>query len=154
MKPRLTKYYALALIAALSAAGAALGSVAALPPTQMQGSVSYVTGGIGNEEATVFRQAAAGYPLEVLFAEQTGSRAAFLSDVKIDISDRSGQLLLDTTSEGPFLLANLPAGMYKIVAEHEGARKSQTLAIRPGRHLRAVFVWTGHGNGANSAATD
>ena len=49
--------------------------------------------------------------------------------------------MLDTTADGPFLLATLPAGKYEIEAEYNGERKHQAVDIRSGRHQRMVFVW-------------
>lgn len=145
MKPKLTKLAAFIIVTGLSAAGPALSTdMATLPAVQVQGVVSYITGGIGEDEATAFRQAAAAYPLELQFAQKARLRDEFLSDVKVTIRDRSGKLLLDAASDGPFLLAKLPAGMYKINADHDGELKSQTVEIHAGKHQRAVFVWAAH----------
>jgi len=44
-------------------------------------------------------------------------------------------------AEGPFLLAKLPPGKYRIEADFRGEPKRQAVEIRPGKHQRAVFVW-------------
>jgi hypothetical protein len=79
--------------------------------------------------------------LEMLFAQKARPNDEFLADVKVSVRDRSAKPVLETTSEGPFLLAKLPAGKYKIDVEYRGERKRQSVEIRPGTHQRAVFVW-------------
>ena len=142
MKPKLMNLAASIIVAGLGAAGAALSAdTASLPPVQMQGVVSYITGGIGEDEAAAFKHAATAYPLEMLFVQKAQPKDEFLADVRVSVRDRSGNTLLETTAEGPFLLVNLPAGKYRIEAEIRGEPKHQTVEIRSGRHQRAVFVW-------------
>ena len=116
-----------------------------LPSVKMQGGVRYVTGGIGENEAAAFKDAASRYPLELLFAENARPKDAYIADVRVNIWDRSGNSLLHTKTEGPFLLAALPDGTYQIEAEYRGIRKRQTIQIHAGKHRRAVFVWASQG---------
>ena len=142
MKPKLTKLAASIIVTGLSAAGPALGiDMSSLPPAQVQGAVSYITGGVGEDEAAAFKHAAATYPLEMMFVQKAQPRDEFLADVRVSVRDRSGNSVLETTADGPFLLANLPAGKYMIEAQYRGDRKHQTVEVRPGTHRRAVFVW-------------
>lgn len=142
MNPKLTRLTASVIVTGLGVAGSALSTeMSPLPPVQVQGAVSYITGGIGEDEAAAFKHAAATYPLELLFAQKARPNDEFLADVRVSVRDRSDNSLLDTTAEGPFLLVKLPAGKYKIEAEYRGERKHQSVEIRPGSHQRAVFVW-------------
>jgi len=125
----------------LAAGAGANADNASLPETQMQGAVSYVSGGIGEDQSDAFKRAAAEYPLELLFAQKATPRDEYLADVRVTICDRAGNAVLETTSAGPFLLANLPAGKYSIDAEYNGERKHQSVDVRNGKHRRAVFVW-------------
>lgn len=151
MKPELTILAAAAILSNLGAAGAAYAAdPAGLPPIQIQGEVSFLSGGVGEDEATAFRQAAPAYPLELQFAQQARPRDEFLADVKVAIRNRSGSLILDTSTDGPFLLAKLPAGNYRIEAEYRGETKTQAVEIRPGKHQRAVFVWTARTNSGDT----
>ena len=138
---------ALVLTAAMLAtgvifAGPAFGvDTAALPPEEVRGNISYITGGVGEDEAAALKRVATHYPLQLQFVQKATPRDEFLADVKVRIRDRSKTVLLDTVSEGPFLLAKLPAGTYQIEAEHDGVLKRQTVEIRAGKHERMVFVW-------------
>lgn len=112
-----------------------------LPAEVTRGEVRYITGGVGSDAAAAFKQAAARYPLELQFVRKATPMDEFLSGVKVTIKNRAGAVVLDATSEGPYLLAQLPAGTYQIDADHAGVTKRQALEIRAGRHERAVFVW-------------
>jgi len=48
--------------------------------------------------------------------------------------------VLDTVSRG-LPVGQIARGTYQVEAEHEGVVKRQTVAIRAGKHERAVFVW-------------
>ena len=113
----------------------------ALPKQEIQGNISYMSGGVGEDEAAALKRAAAGYPLELQFVQRAIPRDEFLADVSVKIRDRSRTVVLDVVSQGPFLLARLPAGTYQIEADHDGVLKRQTVEIRTGKHERAVFVW-------------
>ena len=143
MKRNASAFAAAALAAGIIAAAPALGTDStALPPEHVQGNARFVTGGVGEDEAAALKRAAAGYPLELQFVQKATPRDEYLADVKVTIRDRSRSVLLDTVSQGPFLLAKLPAGTYQIEAEYEGVVKRRTVAVRAGKHERAVFVWT------------
>ena len=106
------------------------------------GNVSYISGGVGEDEAAAMKSATAGYPLELQFVQKATPRDEFLADVKVRITDRARNVVLDAVASGPFLLAKLPAGTYQIEADHVGVVKRQTVDIRPGKHQRSVFVWS------------
>jgi hypothetical protein len=132
--------------AILAAAIVTLPAVAAdsnVSPAQgTQGNVSFVSGGVGEDEAAAMKSAAAGYPLELQFVQKASPRDEFLADVTVRITDRSKNVVLDTVTTGPFLLAKLPSGTYQVEADHRGVMKRQTVDIRSGKHQRTVFVWT------------
>jgi len=113
-----------------------------------QGSVRYVTGGIGADAAEAFKQAAARYPLELLFAQKAVPNDVYLAGVKVTVR-QAGKVLLDTEADGPFLLAHLPSGKYEIEAVNEGVSKRQVVDVLAGKHRRVVFVWDEPGKQGN-----
>ena len=123
---------------ALGLAGAAF-ATDELPPLQTFGSVSYITGGIGVDESTALKAAEKDFTLSLLFAQT--KRGEYLSAVKVSIKDQSGKTVLETVSDGPLLLAKLPAGAYKVSAEHEGQALVKTLRVAAKGVTRASFVW-------------
>lgn len=130
------KIFAAAL--ALGLAGAAFAQDG-LPPVRTFGSVSYLTGGIGLDESTAIKAAEKDFALSLLFAQS--KRGEYLSGVKVSIKDKAGKAVLETVAEGPMLLARLPAGVYKVSAEHQGTVLAKTVRVESKGVARAAFVW-------------
>ena len=112
-----------------------------LPPTHMKGDISYVSGGIGKSEAAAMKHAAKRYPLELEFVARAKPKDEYLANIKVKIKDAHDKLVLDTTAEGPFLLAKMPAGKYTVSAGHNGKMEHRMIEIAPKMHRRVVFVW-------------
>lgn len=101
----------------------------------------YRSGGIGESESAAMKAAANRYPLEVLFAQRNESGAAvYDAGNRLSIRDDGGEQVLSTVSEGPFLLARLPAGRYTLKASRNGDARTRTVTIGP-RHVRVGFEW-------------
>jgi len=75
--------------------------------------ISYVSGGVGAGSMEKLSAIAGQFNLKLVFALKSGS---YLSGVDVSIMDTSGKSLLAVTTEGPWLLVNLPKGRYRIVA--------------------------------------
>ena len=112
-----------------------------LPATQTQGEISYLSGGIGQSEAQAMEHAAKGYPLELEFVAKAKPKDEFLANVKVRITDAHGKLVLNTTANGPFLLAKMRAGKYAISADHNGTVQHRKIEIAAREHRRVVFAW-------------
>jgi hypothetical protein len=123
---------------ALAMAGAALAQDA-LPPVQNFGGVSYLSGGIGLDESDAIKAAEKDFTLSLLFAQT--KRGEYLSDVKIGVKDKAGKTVLEAITDGPMLLARLPAGEYKVSAESEGVTQVKTVRVAGTGVTRAGFVW-------------
>lgn len=101
-----------------------------VPQEYGQGNASYVSGGIGSDEAEVMRQASANYPLTLEMATAAGGpRDAYISDAKVDIRDGSGHPVLSTTTQGPIMLVRLPAGTYTVDVDWHGTQKRKTVEV-------------------------
>jgi hypothetical protein len=99
---------------------ACLASHAALaqPTPQQQNGITYINGGVGQEEQEAMRAQRADYNLRLTFA--TKKSGAFRSDVQLDIMDAKGTTLLSVADAGPMFYAKLPPGTYRISAAAEG----------------------------------
>jgi hypothetical protein len=124
-----------------TAPGEASRSAANLPPEQVQGKVSFISGGIGSDEAAAMRREEAKYPLSLEFVRASESAGAHLSGVNVTIRNKQGGTDLRTVAGGPFLLAKLPPGDYSVTAEHNGQAKTQNVVIAANKPERVVFVW-------------
>jgi hypothetical protein len=130
--------FAMALsVNALSAAPTPLPMI-----VQSFGNITYVTGGVGDAEATAMRRLAKDYALELSFTQRPARHPEeFLADVKVQIKDMQQTAVLAITTHEPFLLANMPAGDYLIVAEHDGEIKQKKVSLNNSKHLNIAFVW-------------
>lgn len=90
----------------------------AAPTVQQQNGISYLNGGVGQEEQAALRDQRANFNLLMTFA--TKESGAFRSDVQLDIMDAKGTTLLSAANRGPMFYAKLPAGTYRISAAAEG----------------------------------
>ena len=105
--------------------------------------VEYVNGGFGTEEADALRAEARNYPLELMFSRRgEGERAEFVADVRLQILDATGRVIVDRASQGPIFLARLPNGQYTISAEFQGRTQTRRIALGNGRRESVSFYWS------------
>ena len=123
----------------LGSAGFAI-SADSVAPTK-QGTVNYMTGGVGDDDIAALKRAASSYPLELEFSQQAQPKNEFVADVKVTVRDRAGKVLLDAASGGPFMLVELPTGRYDVEASYDGQSKRQSVDVRRDQHRKVVFVW-------------
>jgi hypothetical protein len=112
--------------AAILAACLALPAAQAAGPQQQNG-ISYINGGVGQDEQNAMRAMRADYNLLLTFA--TKESGAFRSDVQLDIMDAKGASLLSVPNTGPMFYAKLPAGTYRISAAAEGKTFKRTVKL-------------------------
>jgi putative lipoic acid-binding regulatory protein len=100
--------------------------------------VSYISGGIGADMREELLAKEKEYNLKIVVAEKSGD---YLAGVQIVIESDKKEQVLDTTMEGPILLARLAPGTYTIRATSDGRPLSRTVTI-PAQGLRQVdFRW-------------
>ena len=100
--------------------------------------VPYISGGAGADEREELRAKEKEYNLKIIAAEKAGDN---LAGVKVLIESARKERVLDTTMEGPILLAKLAPGTYTIRATSERQTLTQTVTI-PAQGLRQVdFRW-------------
>jgi hypothetical protein len=136
--------------------GAVLSSAAAaddpaLPPVNTQGAVRYVSGGIGADESNAIKAAQASYPLSITFTSRIAGRDVYLATVPVTIRSPSGETLLEVTTDGPYLLVDLPAGTYRVTATWKGVEKNSSATVAQGRNQKLTFMWQGVASDAEAA---
>lgn len=118
----------------------------AMPPVQQLGAVSFVTGGIGVDEARAMREARANFPLTLTFVQRYGDKDQFLSHILVEIRRDDGTPVLCATSDGPYLYVDLAPGQYRISATSDGGRQiDRDATIAAGGHRDITFVWPASG---------
>lgn len=116
----------LAAAAILAACLVTVPAVQAAGPQQQNG-ITYINGGVGQDEQNAMRALRADYNLLLTFA--TKQSGAFRSDVQLDIMDAKGTTLLSVPNTGPMFYAKLPAGTYRISAAAEGKTFKRTVKV-------------------------
>lgn len=104
------------------------------------GDVTYISGGIGQGEAAKIKQLAKSYPLEIVCVQKVSGTESYIANVKVEIVDAKGNIMLDVVTEGPYLLVNLPRGSYIVSADYNGVVKHSRVSIS-GKHKRLVHAW-------------
>ncbi|WP_322999067.1 carboxypeptidase regulatory-like domain-containing protein [Castellaniella sp.] len=140
MNHHLTRTAALAGLA-LAGAGFLAPAWATLPAPQHQGNIEYLSGGIGIDESTSFKDAMGKFPLSMTFDQMEQGKGDYVADVQVAITDAHGTPVLDTTAQGPYLLAKLPDGRYQVKAtyQHRTQTRDVTIGGKTPEHL--VFSW-------------
>lgn len=118
-------------------ASAATESVVPEPQPQQQGSVRFLTGGVGQSEQKDIRGEAGAYDLWLTLTRPDG---AYLADIDVAIQNASGHTVLHTRADGPFLLVKLPPGHYSVRTHAKGRRAELRTVDVSKRGMTRVFV--------------
>jgi len=117
------------LIGILAFAAAAAISAQPAPPVR--------TGGIGEEERRAL-ESDPRYNLKLVATDRVGQ---YIADVDVTIVDARGASVVATQMAGPWLLADLPPGRYRVLAVHDGARQSRDVVVGRGGRQEIVMQW-------------
>jgi len=99
--------------------------------------IAYMTGGVGVDERADMARTADDFNLKLVFAEPS---RPYLADVRVEIKDKNGTKLVDTSSDGPWFFARLPEGQYQVMVDHAGKKEEKT--VDAGTSLQTLtFVW-------------
>lgn len=91
-----------------------------------QTSPEVVSGGIGDGGEAQIDSIQHHYSLKITFA---GIGGIYLDGINVTIDDKYGNRLVNTTTDGPILLADLAPGRYSVNAELEGHTIKQTIQV-------------------------
>jgi len=113
-----------------------------LPPIITRGAITYMSGGISPEQESAMQHEATAYSLELRFLE-SGRAYGAPAYVPVKIRNRSGEVVLDSSSDGPLMLAKLPDGQYTVSARYGGKTEVLPVNVKHGDHRTLVFDWKG-----------
>ena len=99
--------------------------------------ITYVTGGIGEDEVRAFHEVAPKYNLRITLATKAGH---YLSDVNVRIAEGQREVL-HLRTEGPFLFVRLPAGHYQIAARDRHLTETKQVVVPAKGGIDARFYW-------------
>lgn len=128
----------------------AFAAPSSLPPLQHQGDIDYLSGGVGSDQSAALKDAMRKYPLALEFTGKTHHGNEYLSDIPVEITDMHGAMRLNATARGPFMLASLPGGRYKVTASYRGKTQQRVVDITSSARVRTLFLWPTNADGSES----
>ncbi len=108
-----------------------------LPDIQQQGEISFVTGGVGDEETAAMKSESGDYNLQIMNSDRDGH---FADHRHITISDAKHNEVLDADS-GPLFYANLPKGRYTVDASSNHQNLTKKVTIGGNKPTVVHFIW-------------
>jgi hypothetical protein len=101
-------------------------------------SVPAVSGGVSLNARDTLRGSEKNANVKLVFALNTGN---YVSDVQVKVTDNSGRVVINDTSNGPWLLAKLPPGSYTAAATYNGSTVTQKFSVAKSGLRTAQFRW-------------
>jgi hypothetical protein len=128
------------ILAAVVAIGYAAPVFAAptVPMPVHQGHITYITGGIGDDEQQAMEASAHDYNLLISNAEKDGS---FTAGTNLVIRDAKGQEVLQTHNTGPLFYAQLPPGDYVVDATFNGVERVRDVSVKGSHPAELHLIW-------------
>lgn len=135
---RIQKVFVLVL-AGLLAMGAvgSLNAAQTHPLAEEKDGIRYINGGFGEMERESLNRVADRFNMKMVFTNQKGK---YVADVDIEVMDMNGNTVFSHDSAGPWLLADLPHGRYRLTARYMDQRQSRRIAVGPSPQ-RIVLRW-------------
>lgn len=113
-----------------------------LPAVKTQGAVSYLSGGIGDDEEIEIRRAAKDYGvlLEFTEVERGTSHGRWTADVGISIK-AGNDVVFKAQADGPLMLIKLKPGVYAAEADRQGVKQTKRIEVKANAVARERFFW-------------
>ena len=114
---------------------------AQIPQTQYSQGVSYITGGVGEEESSAILAEAKQWPLLLELSQLENGRGIWIFGSQIKILNASNAVVFDAQADGPYMLINLTAGDYVIQATYQGVDQKKAISIKTGQTQKISIFW-------------
>jgi hypothetical protein len=136
MTNRKSNFFRMLATVMATMAGSSMAQAYTLQPQQM-GNITYVTGGVGDEERAALDAVKNNYNLAI---ESAGKSGAFVGYTHVMISDTNGQQVLDANA-GPLFYAQLPPGKYVVEGDSEGQTATKSITVAENKPAKILFTW-------------
>lgn len=114
-------------------------SASALPQPKSEGAITYLSGGIGKDQALAMKKEEKRYPLSMVFSE--GKHDEYVADVGVTVKNHAGRVVLHTSSGGPIMLVKLPPGNYMVSADMGGKTLQRSAKVAAKGDTNLSFHW-------------
>jgi hypothetical protein len=114
---------------------------AQIPQTQYSQGISYITGGVGEEESTAILAEAKQWPLLLELSQLENGRGVWIFGSQIKILNAKNAVVFDAKADGPYMLINLIAGDYAIQANYQGVVQNRSISVKAGQSQKISIFW-------------
>ena len=127
----------------LLAVGAVIFSVghAQIPYTQYSQGISYISGGVGEEESQAILAEAKQWPLLLELSQLENGRGVWIFGAKIKILNSQNQVIFDAQADGPYILINLTTGQFQIEASYQGVVQKRSVNVQASASQKLAIFW-------------
>ena len=115
--------------------------LAQVPETQHSQGISYITGGVGQEETVAILAEAKQWPLTLELSQIENGRGVWIFGATIKITNSKKQSIFDAQADGPYMLINLESGDYVMEAIYQGVAQKRALSINAGSPQKISIFW-------------
>ena len=114
---------------------------AQIPDTQYSQGISYISGGVGEEESQAILTESKQWPLLLELSQLENGRGVWIFGAKIKILNTMNQVIFDAQADGPYILINLTAGQYQIEASYQGSIQKKSVLIQGSGLQKLAIFW-------------
>jgi hypothetical protein len=121
----------------------ALGSFAyaQIPATQYSSGISYISGGVGEEETVAILAEAKQWPVLLELSQIENGRGVWIFGANIKIVNAKKQVVFNASADGPYMLINLEPGDYSIEASYQGVEQKRALSVKANASQKISLFW-------------
>lgn len=101
-----------------------------LPVVQTSDGISYITGGIGDEELGELKAQEHNFNVRLLISTASGE---YMSDISLRFLDKRNAEIFKVDGVGPYFYANLPAGSYTVEATSAKGAVQKVRVVAPAK---------------------
>ena len=114
---------------------------AQIPDTQYSQGISYISGGVGEEESQAILTESKQCPLLLELSQLENGRGVWIFGAKIKVLNTKNQVIFDAQADGPYMLINLTAGQYQIEASYQGSIQKKSVLIQGSGPQKLAIFW-------------
>lgn len=114
---------------------------AQIPDTQYSQGISYISGGVGEEESQAILAEAKQWPLLLELSQLENGHGIWIFGAKIKILNSRRQVMFDAQADGPYILINLNVGQYQIEASYQGVTQKRAVSIQASAPQKLAIFW-------------
>ncbi|QWD61202.1 carboxypeptidase-like regulatory domain-containing protein [Polynucleobacter sp. MWH-UH25E] len=114
---------------------------AQIPATQHSNGISYISGGVGEEETVAILAQAKQWPVLLELSQIENGRGVWIFGANIQITNTKKQVVFNVSADGPYMLINLEPGDYSIEASYQGVEQKRALSVKANASQKISLFW-------------